>query len=302
MTRRPSRTSCRRFTDRAPVQPRTRAHGGASGALLRIVMVGDWGSGVPRARLVASQMRKHIDDALVEGVAVHVVHLGDVYDSGVAGGSIASASSPTGPSSRTRRRPSDRGASNANHDMYSGGYGYFDHMLQDPRFAKHGGSSWFVFENDDWRFIGLDTAWDETGLHDERTERGLADPQAASVAALAEDGRPLVLFSHHPLFSAFHGPDQFLRVTASDLSSIVARSEPGSGVTSTAPSPTSPSATWSTDGASGSAACRCGRSRIQDPDPARPGILWRGNAASTAACSRSSATSASLWPTWTGPR
>lgn len=48
----------------------------------RIVVVGDWGSGVPRARLVAQSMRESVEQALADKRQVHVIHLGDVYYSG----------------------------------------------------------------------------------------------------------------------------------------------------------------------------------------------------------------------------
>src|SRR5204863_9774529 len=76
---------------------------------------------------------------------------------------------------------------NGNHDMYSGGYGLFDHMLADPRFKHQAGSSWFSIENRHWRIVGLDTAWDEEGIHDPRTERGLQDPQASELARKAAE-------------------------------------------------------------------------------------------------------------------
>jgi hypothetical protein len=48
----------------------------------RIVMVGDWGSGLPRAQTTAATMRTYIDQSLADETDCHVVHLGDVYYSG----------------------------------------------------------------------------------------------------------------------------------------------------------------------------------------------------------------------------
>ncbi len=48
----------------------------------RIVMVGDWGSGLPRAQNTAAAMRHYIDECVTNGTDCHVVHLGDVYYSG----------------------------------------------------------------------------------------------------------------------------------------------------------------------------------------------------------------------------
>ena len=49
----------------------------------RLVVVGDWGTGLPRARAVASYMAEEVADALARGREAHVIHLGDVYYSGV---------------------------------------------------------------------------------------------------------------------------------------------------------------------------------------------------------------------------
>ncbi len=49
---------------------------------VRLVLVGDWGSGIPRAQKVATEMRKSVKEARDANLSVHVVHLGDVYYSG----------------------------------------------------------------------------------------------------------------------------------------------------------------------------------------------------------------------------
>jgi hypothetical protein len=49
----------------------------------RLVVVGDWGTGLPRARDVAALMQERIADVVTGGRQVHVLHLGDVYYSGL---------------------------------------------------------------------------------------------------------------------------------------------------------------------------------------------------------------------------
>src|SRR2546421_6276920 len=49
----------------------------------RVVVVGDWGTGLPRARAVAGYMAEEVKDALAAGREAHVVHLGDIYYSGM---------------------------------------------------------------------------------------------------------------------------------------------------------------------------------------------------------------------------
>jgi hypothetical protein len=84
---------------------------------------------------------------------------------------------------------------NSNHDMYSGGYGYFDLLLADPRFERQQGSSVFSLRHPDWNIVGLDTAWDEGVLHGMQV--GWLRDQ------LDDSKRKVMLLSHHPLFSVY---------------------------------------------------------------------------------------------------
>ena len=61
----------------------------------RVVVVGDWGTGLDRARDVATHMADEVREAVAEGGGAHVVRLGDVYYSGDPEDTIAT-SSPTG--------------------------------------------------------------------------------------------------------------------------------------------------------------------------------------------------------------
>jgi hypothetical protein len=173
----------------------------------RLVVVGDWGTGLPRARDVATHMRAHVADALAEGRQVHVIHLGDVYYSGLE--------------SEDRRRfldlwpvtPQQAGAVkswslNGNHDMYSGGFGYFTTLLGDARFSAQRSpdgkaSSFFRLRSPSWDLVGLDTAWDDNVVSTGRVAV-LKDPQAEYVSRVAADSdRKMVLFSHHQLVSIY---------------------------------------------------------------------------------------------------
>lgn len=170
----------------------------------RVVLVGDWATGLPRARAVAREMRKVLEQGMAAGLDQHVIHLGDVYYSGwdweydtrfLAHWPVAADEA-------------DRVSSwslNGNHDMYSGGHGYFDHLLADRRFGGHESSSFFSLHNDDWEILGLDTGWEEGRL---------ADPQPEWVRErLATSGRRMVFLSHHQLFSAYQQAGTALRST-----------------------------------------------------------------------------------------
>jgi hypothetical protein len=178
----------------------------------RLVVVGDWGTGLPRARDVAAQMRERISEAVAGGRQVHVLHLGDVYYSGLE----------TEDQRRfldlwpVTREQADAGVTswslNGNHDMYSGGFGYFGTLLRDPRFGHQRSpdgkpTSFFRLRSPSWDFIGLDTSWDS-----DVTSAGkvgvLTDPQGRYVAAVAgQSSRKLVLFSHHQLLSVYDQAD-----------------------------------------------------------------------------------------------
>ncbi len=160
---------------------------------VRIVVCGDWGTGLKGAQKVGEQMAPHVEEARKAGREVHALHLGDVYYSGWK------------EEYETRFLPywpvesADEGVPswslNGNHDMYSGGHGYFGYLLRDPRFAGHDGSSYFSLANSDWQLLGLDTAYEEGKL---------AGKQAAWVTEkLKSPDRKTMLLTHHQPFTAF---------------------------------------------------------------------------------------------------
>lgn len=178
----------RPFTEN-PAPPCTTAN------TVRLILLADWGTGLPRARKVGEAARRYLLSAGEGGVEAHVIHLGDVYYSGWA----AEYDAHFLPYWPVRPEEAERYGSwclNGNHDMYSGGHGYFDHLLKDARFARQAQSSYFSLENDFWQILGLDTAYEDFDL---------AGGQAAWVeerrtAGAAKRG---ILLSHHQPFSAY---------------------------------------------------------------------------------------------------
>jgi 3',5'-cyclic AMP phosphodiesterase CpdA len=180
----------------------------------RVVIVGDWGSGLPRARAVAAVMAEEIADARAHGREAHVIHLGDVYYSGTDEEYRRNVLAPGfWPVSVEQAREGVSSWSlNGNHDMYGGGFGYFGTLLADERFARQHSpdgkpTSFFRLTSPSWDFVALDTSWDpdvlalgEVGL--------LEDPQDEFVAKVAaESDRKLVLLSHHQLLSVYDPAD-----------------------------------------------------------------------------------------------
>lgn len=178
----------------------------------RLVVVGDWGTGLQRARDVAEQMSVTVTEALDAGRQVHVIHLGDVYYSGMEGEDqerfldywpVTDDQAAAGVSSWCLI---------GNHDMYSGGFGYFGTILADRRFASQRSpdgtpTSYFRLRGTAWDFVGLDTAWDRNVLADGRAGV-LEEPQGDYVRDVAaESTRKLALLSHHPMVSAYDAHD-----------------------------------------------------------------------------------------------
>jgi hypothetical protein len=145
---------------------------------LQVAVVGDWGTGLYGAPPIA-------DDMVKRGPFDLLLHLGDVYYSGTPEEVKERLVQPwpfrAGATSRTL---------NANHEMYSGGYGYFDTAL--PRFEQ--AASYFAFQNRDWLLVGLDTAYVD---HD--MAAGQVDWLNTVIQAAGR--RKVVLFSHQQLFS-----------------------------------------------------------------------------------------------------
>ena len=178
----------------------------------RLVVVGDWGTGLPRAIDVAAHMRRAIDAARAEGRQVHVLHLGDVYYSGFEGEDRKRFLGPWPVTTQQAAAGVTSWSLNGNHDMYSGGFGYFGTLLGDPRFQAQRSpdgkaTSFFRLRSPSWDFVGLDTAWDTDVTSDGQTAV-LHDPQAKYVADVAAGSqRKLVLFSHHQLVSFYDQGD-----------------------------------------------------------------------------------------------
>jgi len=150
----------------------------------RVAMAADWGTGLYGAPKIAAEMQKRATFDLL-------LHLGDVYYSGTEeemqerflGAWPVSA----GKISRTL---------NSNHEMYSGGFGYFKLVL--PALGQP--SSYFAFENKQWLLVCLDTAYVD---HDMDTAQVAWLNLVIDGSRQANQGTPkkLVLFSHQQLFS-----------------------------------------------------------------------------------------------------
>jgi hypothetical protein len=163
------------------------------GNLARILVVGDWGSGIERAQGIGRMMRDIIEEGQRAGREQHVVHLGDVYYSGWDW-EVDHRLLAYWPVRKEEAGSISSWSLNGNHDMYSGGYGYFDRLLTDPRFQRHQGASYFRLFNDNWQLLGLDTAYQN---------KALFAPQSEWIRDHTKTPKKTMLLSHHQPFTVY---------------------------------------------------------------------------------------------------
>ena len=177
---------------------------------VRLVLVGDWGSGIPRAQKVATEMRKSVKEAHDANLSVHVVHLGDVYYSGW-GYEYQKRFLPFWPVEPDEAETTGSWCLNGNHDMYSGGYAYYGVALDEARFRPwHRGSSFFSLVNTHWKILGLDSAWEDQALVQPQPDWLRDELKGAG-------GRKTMLLSHHQLFSAYESVDDEIQAAAAPI-------------------------------------------------------------------------------------
>jgi predicted phosphodiesterase len=160
----------------------------------RIAMFSDWGTGLYGAPVIAATI-KNLPRCDI------VVHLGDTYYSGdddeVKNRLVADWPARANAINR---------ALNGNHEMYSGGNGYFDALTS---FFKQS-SSCFAMQNANWLIIGIDSAY---------TDNDIDPAQVAWVKTLvaAAGRRKVILCSHHQPFSALDTQGPKLQAALLDL-------------------------------------------------------------------------------------
>jgi hypothetical protein len=164
------------------------------GTKSKIAIIGDWGTGDPVAINLLQEVKKLSPDVLL--------HLGDVYYACtqseahynfldicklVVGNSIPLYTLC------------------GNHDMYSGGSGYY--WLVDQIGQQ---SSYFCLQNPSWQFVAVDTGHNDnnpgtvaTNMTDLVSADGWSEASWAVQKIESAGTRKSVLLSHHQLFSAF---------------------------------------------------------------------------------------------------
>lgn len=161
-----------------------------------VAIIGDWGTGQDAALKVLEQVQRKNPDV--------IIHLGDIYYSGVQyevdNYFIKPFNEVFGLNGNFNLQKPFVFNLAGNHDMYSGGTGYY--YLVDQLKQK---SSYFCLRNENWQFIAIDTGYNSrllggnTYLREDWGDGGEVGWLKDKVNSF--DGRT-VLLSHHQLFSA----------------------------------------------------------------------------------------------------
>jgi hypothetical protein len=145
---------------------------------LQIGIVGNFGTGAYAAPVIAESLRKSVRPFDV------LIHLGGIFYSGTER-EVDERFLKFWPSSAARINR----ALNGNHEMYSGGSGYFTRVL--PTFKQ--AASYFALANSHWILVGLDTAYVDQTVDDQQFDWFTTVMREAR-------GRRVIVFSHHPLY------------------------------------------------------------------------------------------------------
>ena len=172
------------WVDRSDAHPIVRPSAATAGTIpntCRVGLTADWGTGLYGAPQIADSFRRQAASRKFD----LLMHLGDIYYSGTEQEVDERFLKVWPDDAATMNR-----ALNGNHEMYSGGFGYFKQVL--PKFGQDG--SYFAVQNDDWLLVGLDTAYID---HD------MDNAQVGWLTLLVKQAqaRKVVLFSHQQPFS-----------------------------------------------------------------------------------------------------
>jgi len=163
------------------------------GSKSRLAIIGDWGTGDEVAINLLQQVQTFSPDVLI--------HLGDVYYAGTQNEQQNNFLSVC----RQVLGNIPLFSLCGNHDMYSGGNGYYWLVDQIGQQA-----SYFCLQNPNWQFLAMDTGHNDndpftvgTNMTSLVTQNGWSEANWHLQKIQNAGGRRTVLLSHHQLFSPF---------------------------------------------------------------------------------------------------
>jgi hypothetical protein len=186
------------------------------GAVIKLAIAGDWGTGTKEAETIAGHMKDESPDL--------TIHLGDVYYVGDAPEIDENCFGKSTDNFKGVKWPHGaRGsfALNGNHEMYANGKPYFTKFLDSlgmPARMPGQIASFFCLETDSWRIIALDTGYNSVGVPILSLIPGInhipaiggdCHLESALITWLRETVRPAgdpkatLLLSHHQYCTAF---------------------------------------------------------------------------------------------------
>lgn len=168
------------------------------GNTLNVALVADWGTGTPLAQNVLAQAVAMNPDL--------IIHLGDIYYAGTPTEAQQYFYQMTANVLQDAGKTMGTGPGDVrvftlagNHDMYSGGAGYYSVIKQLGQPA-----SYFCLQNDDWQLICLDTGYNDRDPFTVTSNiTSLTDDQIVWLNDLMANagGRNTIFLSHHQLYS-----------------------------------------------------------------------------------------------------
>lgn len=173
---------------------------------ISIALLSDWASDTAESDAVAHLVARYAPD--------YSIHLGDVY---FVGAPKEIEDNFTAPHASWYYGASGSLALAGNHEMYSNGNAFFQHLLpamyiQEGEIRKTQQAGFFCLENSHWRIIGIDTGYTSVGRPFVEIlsppDCHLKKEQIAWLRDIVKIGDPddkrgLVFLSHHPYISAF---------------------------------------------------------------------------------------------------
>lgn len=166
---------------------------------LKIAIAADWASDTVQSEKIADLIRDKNAD--------YTIHLGDTYYSGTDQETTSNFKSEG-----NDRWPIGKLGSFAllgNHEMYSGGFSYFDNLL--PNILKQD-NPFFCLRNDYWCILGLDTGYQSIIGKPQNTELNFQDELfnwLRDVVQIKDEKRGVIVLTHHQFISAFKQEKEF---------------------------------------------------------------------------------------------